>query len=134
MVKMQVIGNLGKDAIINNVNGKTVINFSVAHTKSYTNQQGQKVESTLWIDCAWWLDRTTIAQYLKKGQQVWVDGEPSVEVYTGQDRQARATQRLRVNELQLLGKANQQGQGSGQAPAATAAPAPIGDPADDLPF
>jgi single-strand DNA-binding protein len=131
MVKMQVIGNLGKDAIINTVNGKTVINFSVAHTKSYTNQQGQKVESTLWVDCAWWLDRTTIAQYLKKGQQVWVEGEPSVDTYTGQDRQARAVQKLRVNELQLLGKANSQGQA---APGQQQAPASIGDAADDLPF
>lgn len=32
---MRVIGNLGKDAIANNVNGKTVINFSVASTERY---------------------------------------------------------------------------------------------------
>ena len=33
MIKMQVIGNLGKDCLVNNVNGRTVINFCVAHTE-----------------------------------------------------------------------------------------------------
>ena len=33
MIKLQVIGNLGKDCIVNTVNGKTVINFNVAHTE-----------------------------------------------------------------------------------------------------
>ncbi|MEN9701623.1 MAG: hypothetical protein RIR55_949, partial [Bacteroidota bacterium] len=28
MIKLQVIGNLGKDAQVNNVNGKSVINFN----------------------------------------------------------------------------------------------------------
>ena len=40
MIKLQVIGNLGKDALVNNVNGKTVINFNVAHTERYKDAQG----------------------------------------------------------------------------------------------
>ena len=35
MIKLQVIGNLGKDAVVNNVNGKSVINFNVAHTERF---------------------------------------------------------------------------------------------------
>ena len=35
MIKLQVIGNLGRDAVMNNVNGKTVINFTVAHSEKY---------------------------------------------------------------------------------------------------
>ncbi|MBD0352663.1 MAG: single-stranded DNA-binding protein, partial [Flavisolibacter sp.] len=40
MIKMQVIGNLGKDCVVNNVNGKSVINFTVAHTEKYKDSQG----------------------------------------------------------------------------------------------
>ncbi len=35
MIKIQVIGHLGKDCTVNNVNGKNVINFSVAHSEKY---------------------------------------------------------------------------------------------------
>ena len=40
MIKLQVIGNLGKDCIVNTVNGKNVINFTVAHTEKYRDSQG----------------------------------------------------------------------------------------------
>ena len=40
MIKMQVIGHLGQDATVNNVNGKSVINFSVAHSEKYKNKDG----------------------------------------------------------------------------------------------
>ena len=40
MIKLQVIGNLGKDCVTNVVNGKNVINFSVAHTEKFKDAQG----------------------------------------------------------------------------------------------
>jgi single-strand DNA-binding protein len=134
MILTICIGHLGKDAIVNQVNGKNVINFSVAHTKSYKNAQGQKIESTLWVDCAWWLDNTTVAQYLKKGTQVYVQGEPSVETYQTQDRQTRATFRIRVEQMQLLGSKQQNGQPAVPPPPPTDAGSASNDPADDLPF
>ncbi len=39
MIKLQVIGNLGKDCLTNVVNGKNVINFNVAHTERFRDQQ-----------------------------------------------------------------------------------------------
>ncbi|MEJ0102238.1 MAG: single-stranded DNA-binding protein [Bacteroidota bacterium] len=44
MIKMQVIGNLGKDCVVNTVNGKNVINFTVAHTEKYRDSQGNNQE------------------------------------------------------------------------------------------
>ncbi|MBI3882871.1 MAG: single-stranded DNA-binding protein, partial [Sphingobacteriales bacterium] len=35
MIKLQIVGNLGKDCIVKEINGKNVINFSVAHTERY---------------------------------------------------------------------------------------------------
>jgi len=85
MIKLQVIGNLGKDAVLNNVNGKNVINFTVAHTERYKDAQGVQKDRTTWVDCAYWTDRTAVAPYLKKGTMVYVEGTPDVRTYTTAD-------------------------------------------------
>ena len=61
MIKLQVIGNLGKDCVTNTVNGKNVINFNVAHTEKFKDAQGNQKDKTIWVDCAYWTDRTGIA-------------------------------------------------------------------------
>jgi len=67
MIRISVIGRLGQDATVNNVNEKTVINFSMAYSEKYKNQQGQDVDRTTWVSCAYWTDKTNVASYLKKG-------------------------------------------------------------------
>lgn len=103
MIKLQVIGNLGRDAVTNNVNGKTVINFTVAHTEKIRDAQGATKDKTIWVDCAYWTDRTAIAPYLKKGTMVFVEGGPDVRTYTTQDGRNGASLTLRVQSVQLLG-------------------------------
>lgn len=103
MIKLQVIGNLGKDCTTNNVNGKNVINFSVAHTEKFKNSQGQLQEKTTWVECAYWTDKTAIAPYLKKGTQVYVEGNPDVRAYTTTDGRNGASLQIRVQNIQLLG-------------------------------
>ncbi len=45
MIKLQIVGNLGKDCILKEVKRKNVINFSVAHTEKFKDSQGtQKKE------------------------------------------------------------------------------------------
>ena len=141
---MQVIGNLGKDCVVNTVNGKNVINFTVAHTEKYKDSQGNNQEKTTWVDCAYWTDRTALAPYLQKGKQVFVEGAPEVRSYTRNDGTAGASLSLRVREVQLLGGKNENtesGTFQNNAPARqqqeaapVAAPAGIDDVADDLPF
>ena len=103
MIKLQVIGNLGKDAQVNNVNGKTVINFNVAHTERYKDAQGNQKDRTTWVDCSYWTDRTAVAPYLKKGTQVYVEGTPDVRSYTTTDGRNGASLTLRISSVQLLG-------------------------------
>lgn len=103
MVKMQAIGHLGKDCVVNDVNGKKVINFSVAHTEKFKDAQGQQKERTLWVEAAYWTEKTGIAQYLVKGQQVYVDGQPDVRMYTTKDGKQGASLILRVSQIQLVG-------------------------------
>jgi len=142
MIKMQIIGNLGKDCVVNQVNGKNVINFTVAHTEKYKDSQGNSQEKTTWVDCAYWTDRTAIAPYLQKGQQVFVEGAPEVRSFTRNDGTAGASLSMRVREVQLLGRRGDNpgfGGNEGHAPrqqeAQPATPAGIdAGVADDLPF
>ena len=142
MIKLQIVGNLGADCIQKEVNGKTVINFNVAHTEKFKDAQGNLKEKTIWANCAYWTERTAVAQYLKKGKQVYVDGSPDVEVYTNKDNQPAATLRVRVRDLQLLGGNidGSQGNSNTSSPSSSYSnsnarvTADIEEPADDLPF
>ena len=103
MIKLMVIGNLGKDCIVNTVNGKNVINFSVAHTEKFKDSSGAQREKTTWVECAYWTDRTGISPYLKKGTQVYAEGTPEVRTYQTNDGKSGASLSLRVQTVQLLG-------------------------------
>ena len=103
MLKMEIIGHLGKDAVVNNVNGKSVINFSVAHTEKYKDQQGNQQSKTTWVECSKWGDNTAVAPYLKKGGQVFCEGTPEVKTFQKQDGTTGTSLTLRVMNLQLLG-------------------------------
>ena len=145
MIKLQVIGNLGKDCIVKEINGKNVINFSVAHSERYKDAQGNQKERTTWVECAYWTDKTAVAQYLTKGRTVFAEGSPEADAYTNKEGQAAATLRMRVQTVQLLGgNSENQGANTGNVSHATAPPttvqpvvrtAPDNVPAtDDLPF
>jgi len=103
MIKLMVIGNLGKDCIVNTVNGKNVINFNVAHTEKFKDSTGAQREKTTWVECAYWTDRTGIAPYLKKGTQIYAEGTPEVRTYQTNDGKNGASLSLRVQTVQLLG-------------------------------
>ena len=114
MIKLQIIGNLGKDCIHKEVNGKNVINFSVAHTERYKDSMGNQKDRTIWVECAYWTDRIGVAQYLTKGRTVYAEGTPEADAYTNKEGQAAATLRMRVLNVQLLGSNSGEGQGSTQ--------------------
>ncbi|HEY0432887.1 MAG TPA: single-stranded DNA-binding protein, partial [Chitinophagaceae bacterium] len=124
------------------VNGKNVINFTVAHTEKYRDSQGNNQEKTTWVDCAYWTDKTAVAPYLQKGTQVFVEGTPEVRSFTRNDGTAGASLSLRIREVQLLGRKGDNTGGpsmdtaSSNASARQSAPASAGidDVADDLPF
>lgn len=144
MIKIQVIGRLGKDCVVNTVNGKNVINFTVAHSEKYKDSQGTNQEKTTWVDCAYWTDRTAVAPYLLKGTQVFVEGSPEVRSFQRNDGTAGASLSMRVREVQLLGAKSDNTSGGGgsqeynsnqQNRQESTAPANLNEEgSDDLPF
>lgn len=153
MIKLQVIGHLGKDCVVNNVNGKNVINFNVAHAEKFKDAQGVQRDKTIWVECAYWTDRTAVAPYLKKGTLVYAEGQPDVRSYTTKEGQPGTSLSLRISSVQLLGGRNDnQGGDTGgnnyqnQQPSynqpsynqpstqAGSSASDITEPMDDLPF
>lgn len=76
----QILGNIGRDAEIKNINGKDYISFSVASTEK---ESGEDV--TRWISVLGSINNRNIVEYLKKGQQVFVSGRYSDKMYTHQN-------------------------------------------------
>lgn len=130
MLKLQVIGHLGKDCITNVVNGKNVMNFSVAHSEKYKDATGVQKDKTIWVECAYWTERIAIAPYLKKGQLVYAEGTPDLRTYTKNDGTPGTSLTLRVLNVQLLGSA---GKGDGSDTDGGANTMSAGG-SDDLPF
>jgi single-strand DNA-binding protein len=143
MIKLQIVGNLGKDCIVKEVNGKNVINFSVAHTERYKDSQGNQKERTTWVECAYWTDKTAVAQYLTRGRTVYAEGSPEADAYTNKENQPAATLRMRVQSVQLLGGTGTEGSTQNNGSMSSSAAVGSGTPrstvssevgADDLPF
>lgn len=99
MLQFSIIGNLGKNAEVRNINGKSYYSFSVAHSQKVPNSF-DKV--TLWIDVlAPGSDK--LAQYLVKGTKVFVSGDGSVNQYVGKDGQSHVSVSMFASTLQFCG-------------------------------
>lgn len=110
------IGNLGMDAEVRQLDGSTrcVISFSVAVTEKWKTAQGTDQDKTTWVRCSLWREqgKTKIADYLKKGQMVYVEGKPDAREYVDTQGKAKASLEVTVFDVQLIG-----GSGAAQQPA-----------------
>lgn len=74
MLKIEIIGNIGSDAVVKDFNGKKYIAFNVAHSEKYKDAQGNTVEKTTWVSVLK-PGESNVVQYLKKGTGVYVCGD-----------------------------------------------------------
>ena len=101
---VQLIGRLGKDPEVKTFgDNKKKASFSIATTDNYKNQKGEKVEDTQWYNVVIWGKLAGIAEkYLKKGQEVAIEGKLIHRVYeTGGEK--RYITEINVNDLVMLG-------------------------------
>jgi single-strand DNA-binding protein len=147
MLKTIVFGNIGNDAEIRSINATmSVISFSVAHSEKWTNPQGEQQERTTWVRCSLWRkpESVKIANYLRKGTKVLVEGQPSASAWIGNDGTAQASLELRVTNIELGGSsaqnttpishAPQPYQPQGQQPVQARPNYTSSNDEDDLPF
>lgn len=105
MLQLTIVGHIGQNATINDVNGKKAINFTVAHSENFTNKQGVKETKTTWIKCVLWKnssDPAAIAPFLKQGTQVLLQGKPEIETYINREQKPVGVIKLTVATIQLL--------------------------------
>ena len=104
--KVQLIGNLGKDPeIINLESGKTLAKFSIATNESYKNAQGEKVTDTQWHNIiAWGKTAQIVEKFVSKGKEVAVEGKLTTRSWEDKDGMKRYITEVVCSELLMLGK------------------------------
>lgn len=104
MLKVELIGNLGADADIKDVNGSKFVTFRVAHTSKYTDDGGQSHEKTTWVDVTMNDTEAKVIPFLKAGVKVFVRGNADLRVYSSpKDRCMKAGLRVSAFEIELCG-------------------------------
>jgi single-strand DNA-binding protein len=101
-----LIGTLGKDPEVKYMpNGGAITNVSLATNDSYKDKNtGEKKEITEWHRIVFFNRLAEIAgEYLRKGQQVYIEGSLRTRKWQGQDGQDRYTTEIVANKMQMLG-------------------------------
>lgn len=105
--KVQLIGHIGADPElkITNTNQVPVVNLRIATNEGWTDNNGQKHENTTWhtVVCFRGLAQT-VAQYMKKGRQVYIEGRLQSREYMGQVKDAAGNVIMMTNGQPLLVK------------------------------
>lgn len=104
--KVQLIGNVGQaPEIISFENGNKLAKFSLATNENYKNAQGEKVEAVQWHNAiAWGKQADVFEQYVKKGQEIAVEGKLVTRSYETKEGEKRTKTEVQVNEILLLGR------------------------------
>lgn len=103
--KTIVVGYLGRDPEMRfTPSGQSVCTFSIASTRYWTDQNGQRQEKTTWFKVTTWNKQAeTCNQYLAKGRLVLVEGEIEASAWTDKDGNSRATLELTAKTVKFLG-------------------------------
>jgi single-strand DNA-binding protein len=134
--KVILIGNLTRDPELRYTpQGKAVCEFAIAVNSSYTNKQsGQKVEEVSFIDIvAWGKTGEVVAEYLKKGRPVYVEGRLKQDRWESPEGKKMSKIRVTAENIQFLGAKPAAG-GGGQAQEAPAGAGAGEIPEEEVPF
>lgn len=123
--KVILVGNLGSDPEVKQMpSGTAVANLSLATSESWKDKNtGEQVEKTEWHRVSLFGKLAEVAgQYLKKGSQVYIEGQLQTRKWQDQNGQDRYTTEVVVQGfngvMQMLGSKsdNQGGWGQPQQP------------------
>lgn len=104
MLQTSIIGNLGADAEVKNINGNEFVSFNVAHTERWKTEDGVQHEKTLWVSCAVSGNGEKLLPFLKKGTTIFAIGRTSTRVYSSEkERGFVAGLNLSVQHIELIG-------------------------------
>ncbi len=131
--KVTLIGNLGAEPEVRSTaNGTRVATLSVATSRSWNNQAGERQEKTEWHRVVLWNNRGSgladvAEKFLKKGDKVYVEGR--IEYRTREDREGktRYTTEINAREMIMLSSRGAAGEADGEPVRASAAQAAVAE-------
>jgi len=155
--KVILVGNLGRDPEVRYLEGGVAVaKFPLATSESYRDRTtGERKTQTEWHNVVLWRGLAEVAEkYLKKGNQVYIEGKLRTRSWEDQDKNMRYTTEIVADNMTMLGgratdgpgESNQGGQSSPQPATNKPAAQPQSTPAasndflsgsdeeDDLPF
>lgn len=103
--RVMLIGRLTRDPESRSTNsGSNVVSFGMAVNRVYMRRDsGEKVEETCFVDCeAWGRQGETIAKYMSKGRQLFIEGRLKFDSWE-RDGQRRSKLSVVVENFQFLG-------------------------------
>ncbi|MEI7840508.1 MAG: single-stranded DNA-binding protein [Methylococcaceae bacterium] len=118
-------GTVGSDAEVRFLpSGQAVLNVNVANHTGFGDKQ-----KTTWLRVVVWGKKAegTLKDYLRKGQQVFISGELTMNEYKANDGTMKTSLEVNASILDLVGKRNESSGSSdynAPAPAASYAPQP----------
>ena len=137
--KVILVGNLGRDAELRYTpGGAAVATLSLATTEVWNDKGGQRQEKTEWHRVVLWgKTAESLADYLTKGKQLYVEGRLQTRQWDDKDGNKRYTTEVRGDRVVLLG-----GPGGGKPGTDRGEPAvqpdaprePVELTEDDIPF
>lgn len=129
--KVILIGNVGQEVVVKEVGGAKVANFSIACGEKYKDKDGNVVEKTEWVNIvAWQKLAEVIEKYVKKGDQIYIEGRLQTRKYE-KDGQTHYATDVRAVDMVMLGGKKESGN---PVPPSAPPPPPASDGGDDLPF
>lgn len=106
--KVILIGNLGADPEVRSTsNGSRVATLSLATSRNWKSQSGERQEKTEWHRVIFWSSKfnnvvETIEKYCKKGDKLYVEGRIESRSWQDREGQTRYTTEIIGNELIML--------------------------------
>ncbi len=103
--KVMIIGNLGRDPEMRYTpSGRPVTSFSVVTTRTWTSGEGERHEESEWFNVVAWGNLAEIcSQYLKKGQQVYIEGRLQTRGWEDEEGKKHYRTEVVASEMIVLG-------------------------------
>jgi single-strand DNA-binding protein len=138
-----LLGRLGGDPEVKTLtNGMTIANFSVATSKEWKDDSGEKQSKTEWHRIvAFKKTAELVGKYLAKGRQVYVEGELQTRSWEKDGEKKYATEIVAQNVQFISDGRGKEESAETESPAALAEPAQAPTPKrvktsdpDEIPF
>ena len=102
---VRLVGHLGMDPEVKSFdNNKKLAKLSLATNESYKNDKGERITDTQWHNLVLWNAQAKLAaDYLKKGDEIAIEGKIANRNYTDKDGNKRYVSEIVVNEFLKIG-------------------------------